>query len=207
MSPSCPFYKGHGCPVAPSHPVSLSQHLSPVWTREGRRGCLHSRLAHPTHGQLCSRCLGAARCRGPKGGNWLGGTCSCFLPCLGGQLPWFPWARLREAEEGKLATPAPPLFLLPETWQRGWDRPQPAGSVSALGPAHLPGQCADLTVVAGFAGCTGSCAFLLCGRALCPVQPWPGEAHLAARSCHLGFLTLCLGRGRPGSLGGGRRVD
>lgn len=168
---------------------------------------LYSLLAHPTHGQLCSGCPGAGRCHSPKGGTCLGDVCSCFLPRLGGQLPWFPWAQLQEAEEGKPTTPAPPLFPLPETWQRGQGTdPSRQGTSPLWVRPHLPGQCADLTLVVGFAGCTGSCA-LLCGRALCPVQLWPGEAHLAARSCHLGFLTLCLGRGHPGSLGGGRRVE
>lgn len=32
----------------------------------------------------------------------------------------------------------------------------------------------------------------------------PGEAHLAARSCHSGFLSLCLGQSNPESPGGGR---
>ncbi|KAJ8776129.1 hypothetical protein J1605_015790 [Eschrichtius robustus] len=96
--------------------------------------CTHG-LPTPPTASSAQAALGLVAVAAPSGGTWLGGACSCFLPRLGGQLPWFPWARLREAEEGTLGRgssglrqPPPALFEKPpeEEASSGDGAPQPA---------------------------------------------------------------------------------
>lgn len=75
VSPSGPFHKGHSYPVAPSCPVSPSQHFSPVLTQEGHCGCPVPTACPPHPGKLCTHCTGAGCSHRPQGHRpWLEGV-------------------------------------------------------------------------------------------------------------------------------------